>query len=125
MERRIDDGAGAVAAAQVGAGATTATASGVAVKRTNGLVIASLIPGITWISSVGSLFAVILGHVALNLIDNSRGPQSGRPLAVARLVLGNLAFGPRSPLPRHTGGTRVLVLIERVDALRGTPLEST
>lgn len=60
---------------------------------TNGLAIASLILGITWIFWVGSLFAVILGHIALSQIDYSDRTQSGRPIAVAGLVLGYIGLG--------------------------------
>jgi hypothetical protein len=60
---------------------------------TNGLAIASLILGITWIFWIGSLLAVILGHVALSQIDDSGGRQGGRRMATAGLVLGYIALG--------------------------------
>lgn len=56
--------------------------------RTNGLAIASLVLGIVWLWWIGSILAVILGHVALGQIGRSDGTESGRGLAVAGLVLG-------------------------------------
>jgi hypothetical protein len=62
-------------------------------QMTNGLAIASLILGITWIFWIGSLLAVILGHVALSQTDDSGGRQGGRGMAIAGLVLGYIALG--------------------------------
>jgi hypothetical protein len=56
--------------------------------RNNGLAIASLVLGICWIYWVGSVLAVIFGHVALGQIARSNGTQQGRGMAVAGLVLG-------------------------------------
>jgi Domain of unknown function (DUF4190) len=56
--------------------------------RTNGLAIASLVLGIIWIFWVGSILAVIFGHVALSQIKRSMGTIAGRGLAIAGLVLG-------------------------------------
>jgi hypothetical protein len=53
---------------------------------TNGLAIASLIAGVFWMWWIGSVVAVVLGHVALKQI--ARSGQSGRGLAVAGLALG-------------------------------------
>lgn len=61
-------------------------------QKTNGLAIASLILGITWIFWIGSLLAVILGHVALSQTDDSGGRQGGRGMAIAGLVLGYIAL---------------------------------
>ena len=55
---------------------------------TNGLAIASLVLGIVGFG-VGSLLAVIFGHVALHQIKQRQ--QSGRGLAIAGLVLGSIA----------------------------------
>ena len=52
----------------------------------NGMAIASLVLGIVWIYWLGSLLAVIFGHVALGQIK--RSGQGGRGLAIAGLVLG-------------------------------------
>jgi hypothetical protein len=53
---------------------------------TNGLAIASLVVGLLWMWWIGSVLAVVFGHVALNQI--ARSGQSGRGLAIAGLVLG-------------------------------------
>ena len=56
-------------------------------RSTNGLAIASLVLGILWIYWIGSILAVIFGHVALSQIK--KDPSSvGRGLAIAGLVLG-------------------------------------
>ena len=59
---------------------------------TNGLAIASLILGILWICYVGSVLAVIFGHVALSQIKKSGDTQQGKGLAIAGLVLGYLGI---------------------------------
>ena len=56
--------------------------------RNNGLAIASLVLGICWVYWIGSVLAVVFGHVALSQINNSNGTQTGRGLAIAGLVLG-------------------------------------
>ena len=48
--------------------------------------------GITILPIIGSLLAVILGHVALSQIRRSSGRQGGKGLAVAGLVLGYLVL---------------------------------
>jgi len=53
---------------------------------TNGLAIASLVLGIVWLSGLGSLLAVIFGHVARGQIR--RTGQRGKGLATAGLILG-------------------------------------
>ena len=58
--------------------------------RTNGLAIASMILGIVWLCWLGSILAVIFGHVALGQIKNSGGTQTGRGFAIAGLILGYL-----------------------------------
>ena len=60
--------------------------------RTNGLAIASLVLGILWICYLGSILAVIFGHVALSQIKKSNGTQTGGGLAIAGLVLGYLGI---------------------------------
>lgn len=55
---------------------------------TNGLAIASLVLGIIWIYWIGSILAVIFGHIALSQIKKKG--QEGKGLAVAGLVLGYL-----------------------------------
>jgi hypothetical protein len=62
-------------------------------QRTNGLAIASMVLGIVWIYWIGSILAVIFGHIALSQINASRGWQSGRGMAIAGLVLGYVGLG--------------------------------
>lgn len=60
---------------------------------TNGLAVASLvlaIAGFLGLFVVGSVAAVICGHIAIN--QTARRPQRGRGLAVAGLVLGYLGL---------------------------------
>jgi hypothetical protein len=52
------------------------------------LAIASMVLGIVWIYWVGSILAVIFGHVALAQINKSQGMQRGKGMAIAGLVLG-------------------------------------
>ena len=62
--------------------------------RTNGLAVTSMILGILWVCWIGSILAVIFGHVALSQIKKSQGTQQGRGFAIAGLVLGYLGvFG--------------------------------
>ncbi|MDO8144492.1 MULTISPECIES: DUF4190 domain-containing protein [unclassified Isoptericola] len=60
------------------------------VRRTNGLAVASLVLGILWLGWVGSVLAVVFGHVALRQISNAppHAPQEGRGIAIAGVVLG-------------------------------------
>ena len=61
-------------------------------QRTSGMAVASLVLGLVWIYWVGSILAVIFGHLALN--ETKRDPRvGGRGLAVAGLVLGYLGLG--------------------------------
>jgi len=53
---------------------------------TNGLAIAAMILGIVWIYWIGSLLAVIFGHIALS--QTARTGQQGRGMAIAGVVLG-------------------------------------
>ena len=57
---------------------------------TNGLAIASLLLGVLWMWSLGSILAVVIGHVALGQI--ARSGQSGRGMAIAGIVLGYLGL---------------------------------
>jgi FKBP-type peptidyl-prolyl cis-trans isomerase/Domain of unknown function (DUF4190) len=56
--------------------------------RTNGLAIASLVLGILWLYWLGSLLAVVFGHIALRQIRRANGGQEGRGLAIAGAILG-------------------------------------
>jgi hypothetical protein len=60
----------------------------VAVPRNNGLAIASMVLGIVWMYWIGSILAIIFGHVALSQIKKSGGAQRGRGMAIAGVVLG-------------------------------------
>ena len=60
--------------------------------RTSGLAIASMVLGIVWVFWLGSILAVIFGHVALSQIKRSMGALTG-----ARD--GHRRSGPR--IPRH------------------------
>ena len=55
---------------------------------TNGFAIASLVLGVVWMWWIGSLLAIVFGHLALRQIARTGGAQSGRGMAVAGLVLG-------------------------------------
>ena len=59
-------------------------------EGTNGLAIASLVLGILWVYWIGSILAVVFGHVALHQIRGSG--QGGRGLAIAGLVLGYIGI---------------------------------
>ncbi len=56
---------------------------------TNGLAIASLVLGIVFVYWIGSVLAVIFGHIALSQIK-THPYQSGRGMAIAGLILGYL-----------------------------------
>ena len=51
-----------------------------------------LVLGIVWIFWLGSILAVIFGHVALSQIKRSMGALTGRGMAIAGLVLGYLGI---------------------------------
>lgn len=55
--------------------------------RTSGLAIASLVLGIVWVYWIGSILAVIFGHVALGQMKTDPSLR-GRGMAIAGLVLG-------------------------------------
>jgi Domain of unknown function (DUF4190)/Domain of unknown function (DUF1707) len=57
---------------------------------TNGLAIASLVLGLLWMWWMGSVLAVVFGHIALKQI--ARSGQSGRGLAIAGVVLGYIGL---------------------------------
>lgn len=57
-------------------------------RQTNGLAIASLTAGILWFGWLGSIAAVICGHVALAQIKRSNGRETGQGLAITGLVFG-------------------------------------
>lgn len=58
---------------------------------TNGMAIASMVLGIVWIYWIGSILAIVFGHVSLSQIK--RNPyQTGRGMAIAGLVLGYIGL---------------------------------
>ena len=60
---------------------------------TNGFAIASLVLGIIWVYWIGSILALIFGHVAKSQIDRANGAQGGRGMAIAGIVLGWIGVG--------------------------------
>lgn len=66
--------------------------SGPGKPGTNGLAVASMILGILWFFFIGSILAVIFGHISLHQIR--RRNQRGRGMAIAGLVLGYLVIVP-------------------------------
>jgi hypothetical protein len=59
-------------------------------RPTDGLAIASMVLGIVWVYWIGSILAVIFGHVALRRI--AREGKAGRGMAIAGLVLGYIGI---------------------------------
>ena len=57
-------------------------------RRVNGLAVASLVCGFVWLGWLGSLAAVVMGHMALSQIARSRGMQTGRAAALIGTALG-------------------------------------
>src|SRR5215218_2586150 len=66
----------------------------VQVRTTNGMAVASLVAALVWFMWLGSVCAVVFGHVALGQIKNSGGTQSGQGIAIAGLVIGYLSLIP-------------------------------
>src|SRR5215475_8114086 len=62
-------------------------------SRTNGFAVASLALGILWVVGIGSLLAVIFGHLSLRQIKQSNGRETGRGFAIAGLTLGWIGLG--------------------------------
>jgi hypothetical protein len=60
--------------------------------KTNTLAIVSLVTSLLWVCGVGSLAAIICGHLGLREIDRSGGSQTGRGMAIAGLVIGYLGL---------------------------------
>jgi Domain of unknown function (DUF4190)/DUF1707 SHOCT-like domain len=63
-------------------------------SQVNGLAVVALISGLLWFAWLGSLTAIVSGHVALHQIRRSAGTQTGRGMAIAGLALGYLWFAP-------------------------------
>jgi len=60
--------------------------------RVNPFAIASLVTSVLWMLWLGSLAAVIFGHIALRQIARSNDTESGSGLAIAGLVIGYSAL---------------------------------
>lgn len=63
-------------------------------RKVNLLAAGSLFSALFWGLWVGSVAAVVLGHIALGQIRESAGRQSGRRLAIAGLAIGYLSLLP-------------------------------
>jgi hypothetical protein len=75
-------------------------------SKTNGYAVASLVLSLVWMLGLGSLLAVIFGHIALGQIK--RDPyQGGKGLAIAGLVIGYAALA--------------LILVVIIAAAAGSP----
>lgn len=55
-------------------------------RETNSFAVTSMILGIVWFFWIGSILAVIFGHISLKQIG--RNDESGKGMAVAGLALG-------------------------------------
>jgi uncharacterized protein DUF4190 len=64
------------------------SASSPLLPRRNRFAIAALILGILWLFWLGSILALVFGFIALCQITRSEGPQTGRHMAIAGIVLG-------------------------------------
>jgi hypothetical protein len=61
--------------------------------QTNILAILSLAFSLIWLAGLGSIGAVVLGHMAKRQIAASNGRQTGDGLATAGLVIGYIGIG--------------------------------
>ena len=59
---------------------------------TNGFAIASLVCAVAWFMWLGSILAVVFGHVALRQLKANGDAQRGRGLAIAGMALGYIAL---------------------------------
>jgi Domain of unknown function (DUF1707)/Domain of unknown function (DUF4190) len=57
-------------------------------RQVNGLAVASLIAALLWLGWMGSLAAIVMGHVALGQIRRSGGSETGRAAALIGIALG-------------------------------------
>ncbi|TAN22623.1 MAG: DUF4190 domain-containing protein [Acidobacteria bacterium] len=67
-------------------------AAALANGETNGFAIASLVLGILWLYWLGSILAIVFGHIALVQIRRRQGNSAGRGMAIAGLVLGYIGI---------------------------------
>ena len=68
-------------------------------RRVNPLAIGSLVAAIVWFGWLGSLAAVVMGHMALSQIARSDGTETGRTAALIGTAL------------RYFGLTALLVIL--------------
>lgn len=62
--------------------------------RTSGLAIASLVTGLFfWCWVIPGVVSIVLGHCALESIEDSGGTKTGRGMAIAGIVLGWVGVG--------------------------------
>ena len=62
--------------------------------RTSGLAVASLVTGLFfWCWVIPGIVSIVLGHLALESIDDSGGAKRGRGMAIAGIVLGWVGIG--------------------------------
>ncbi|MEO5873659.1 MAG: DUF4190 domain-containing protein [Streptosporangiaceae bacterium] len=73
--------------------------------RTRSLALASIVCGILWACGIGSLLAVVLGHLGLR--RQRRHQEGGRGLALAGLTLGYAGLLLALALLLLPGGTWV------------------
>jgi hypothetical protein len=62
-------------------------------QKNNGFAIASMVLGIVWIYWIGSVLAIVFGHIALRQIRGSRGAERGEGMAKAGIILGYVGVG--------------------------------
>ena len=71
--------------------ATESLPDTIGASRTSAMAVASLVLAIV-LPSIGSILAVVFGHVALNQIKQSQNTLAGRGMAIAGLILGYSAI---------------------------------
>jgi hypothetical protein len=57
-------------------------------RHVNPLAVASLMCGLVWLGFLGSVAAVVMGHMALGQISRSQGVQTGRAAALIGIAFG-------------------------------------
>ena len=75
-------------------GAAAPAYPGATGTQTSGLAIASLVTGLFfWCWVIPGIVSIVLGHLALESIENSGGAKRGRGMAIAGIVLGWVGIG--------------------------------
>jgi hypothetical protein len=65
-----------------------------ATTKVSGLAVAALVTGLFfWCCAIPGIVSIVLGHLALEDIENSGGAKSGRGMAIAGIVLGWVGVG--------------------------------